>query len=206
MLPWRRDFVISREGGYNVVMHRTFFNIFFVISAIIGIFVIMNYSISTHVVPNLSDYLASTTPSFATEATSTAQQVATTTSTVAQKVTKEPTIALKAPRKTLRIIVATTTEAMSLGLGGRASLPQDYGMLFIFSTAQKPGFWMKEMQFPIDMIWINSAKKVVGITREVLPEHYPEMYFPPSPISYVLEINSGTSADFGIATGTTLLF
>ncbi|MES2215856.1 MAG: DUF192 domain-containing protein [Patescibacteria group bacterium] len=198
-------------------MQKGILTTFFVILALIGVVMIANYSISIHAVPNLGEYLASTTPTFATQATSTvtesrvtlgvATSTASTTIRITPNIVKEPTIPLKTSnKKIIHVIVATTTEAMSLGLGERASLPSNYGMLFIFASAGKPGFWMKGMQFPIDIVWVDGSKKVVGIASDVSVQSYPDLYFPPVPVSYVLEINSGAVKNFGIATGTKLTF
>ncbi len=179
-------------------MYKAIFTLFFIIAAFIIVGVIANYSISINAVPNLSDYLASTTTSVNSEATSTAL--------LGLEDQTEEVISLKAPKKSIQVIVASTSEAMSLGLGHRQSLPENYGMLFFLPSPGKPGFWMKNMNFPIDIIWLNSSKKVVGLALNISPDSYPHMYFPPTPISYVLEINSGKANDFGIATGTILSF
>ncbi len=85
-------------------------------------------------------------------------------------------------------------------------MPREFGMLFIFPELGRQSFWMKDMLFPIDIIWVDADKKVVGIASDVLPETYPETFAPPSEIKYVLELNSGGAASYGIATGTQLVF
>lgn len=113
---------------------------------------------------------------------------------------------IKVHKGVIHATVASTTEALARGLSGRPPLPKDSGMLFVFSDAGIYGFWMKDMDFPIDVIWINSDKKVSGIVRGVEPGTYPEVFYPPSEIRYVLELNSGGAGDYGIATGTKLVF
>src|SRR3989344_5288383 len=54
--------------------------------------------------------------------------------------------------------VADTPELRQLGLSGKKSLEKDSGMLFVFDTTGIYGFWMKEMAFPIDVIWIDEKK------------------------------------------------
>src|SRR5476651_1827173 len=56
--------------------------------------------------------------------------------------------------------VATTSAQQQQGLSGRASLPKNQGMLFIFQTANRYPFWMKDMKFNLDMIFINNNKIV----------------------------------------------
>ena len=117
-----------------------------------------------------------------------------------------PSVDIKVPKGVIHAIVVSTTEALARGLSGRPSLPKDSGMLFVFPNVGIYGFWMKDMNFPIDIVWINADKKVSGIARDVEPTTYPKVFYPPSEIRYVLELNSGGALDYGIATGTKLVF
>jgi hypothetical protein len=67
-------------------------------------------------------------------------------------------------------------------------------MLFIFSDSQNRTFWMKNMLFPLDIIWINDGK-IVNISRNLPPEgDLPSnKYHSGRPADHVLEINSGLS-------------
>jgi len=115
-------------------------------------------------------------------------------------------IALKAPRGIINAEVASTSLEQAKGLGDRKLLAAGRGMLFPFTYPGDYGFWMKDMHFPIDMVWISSDKKVAGVTLRVFPETYPTVFYPPAAISYVLELNAGEADAFGIATGTQLAF
>jgi uncharacterized membrane protein (UPF0127 family) len=159
--------------------------------AIVVIFYLGKYSINNNFVPSLGDYVASTTPSQTDSATTTMVQEA---------------ILITAPKGIVYAYVSSTSQALATGLSGRTTLPSESGMLFIFPSAGVQGFWMKDMLFPIDMIWLDEAKTVVGVTSNVLPNSYPNVFYPPTPIRYVLEVNSGKAKSFGIATGTTLTF
>ena len=89
------------------------------------------------------------------------------------------------------------------GLGGRTQLCQQCGMWFIFDEVAKHSFWMKDMQFDIDIIWINDGR-VVHIKKNV-PHTTPEKtYVPSAPASHVLELPAGKVQDLGIAIGTTI--
>ena len=97
--------------------------------------------------------------------------------------------------KSFSVEVATSAVERARGLSGRESLGDGEGMYFIFDKAGDYGFWMKDMKFPIDIIWISGGK-VVGIAPNAEPE--PEkpvwnlkIYYPPEPVDRVLEINSG---------------
>lgn len=88
--------------------------------------------------------------------------------------------------------IADTEEERQLGLMFREVLPQDSGMLFIFNIESKHGFWMKNMNFPIDIIWINQDKKIVEITKTAKPcSKDCAVIYPKSKVKYVLEVNPG---------------
>jgi hypothetical protein len=101
----------------------------------------------------------------------------------------------------LNVEVADTPEKRTQGLSGRDSIKPIQGMLFVFDRPDYYGFWMKDMQFPIDIIWISADLKVVGITTGLLPSSYPKTYEPPEPILYALETPRYFSESFGIKTG-----
>lgn len=98
---------------------------------------------------------------------------------------------LKINEVVFNIEIADTEEERGQGLSGRASLPEDAGMLFDFIVPSRPGFWMKEMNFPIDIVWIDNNWKIVDLTKNFSPRSYPQVIFPNSAVQYVLEINAG---------------
>ncbi len=106
----------------------------------------------------------------------------------------------------MTIEVADTEAAQAHGLGGRASIPHDYGMLFVFAQKSLPGFWMKDMQVPIDIIWLADDGTILGIEAAVDPESYPKVFYPPAPVHYVLETRAGEAARKGWKPGTTIPF
>ncbi len=77
---------------------------------------------------------------------------------------------------------------------GTASLPPTAGKLFVFDTPDTYGFWMKDMNYSLDFVWINSAMKIIAITPNVAASTYPEVFYPPHPVQYVLEVDAGFSA------------
>lgn len=100
----------------------------------------------------------------------------------------------------------SSPEKLQKGLSDRQSLPQDQGMLFIFNSAGKECFWMKDMNFPLDIIWLNSDKRVVTIKENVAPETYPESFCPDAPAQYVIEVNAGVAKKSNITIGSQLQF
>lgn len=116
------------------------------------------------------------------------------------------TSSIRAPGGTIRAALATTAAAREQGLSDIAALPKDSGLLFVFPNAGEYGFWMKDMHFPIDMVWIGADRKVSGVVPGVSPATYPTIFYPPAPISYVLELASGEAAKMHIAPGVELVF
>ena len=79
-------------------------------------------------------------------------------------------------------------------------------LFFIFENPGRYGFWMKDMLFPLDIVWIDANKTVIGIEKNLSPETYPNVYTPVSSISYALELNAGSAQEFGLKPGTQLRF
>jgi uncharacterized membrane protein (UPF0127 family) len=77
-------------------------------------------------------------------------------------------------------------------------------MLFVFDTEGEQCMWMKDTLIPLDMIWLDSSKKVIKIAENVSPETYPKAFCPPSPAMYVIELNSGGVAKNQIQVGDTV--
>ena len=97
--------------------------------------------------------------------------------------------------------VADKPAERELGLGNRDRLAPNQGMLFVFNNEDKHGFWMKNMRFSLDIIWIDANKKIADITPNVVPESYPQVFLPPQPVRYVLEVNSGYASQHSFEIG-----
>jgi len=97
--------------------------------------------------------------------------------------------------------IVSTPEARERGLSGRASIPSNYGMLFVFDAPGRYGFWMHEMLVPIDIIWLDERGSVVGIESNLSPDTYPQTFAPPVPVRYALETRAGESALLGLEIG-----
>ncbi len=114
------------------------------------------------------------------------------------------TARLRAGDQTYTLVIAATSSAQSRGLGGREKLPHNEGMLFVFDKPAAQCFWMKDMQFPIDIIWLDSAKTVTYIAPQVSPESYPQEYCGDGTTKYVIELNAGEAKRADIKTGSVL--
>lgn len=98
---------------------------------------------------------------------------------------------LRIGEKIFKLEIADEPAELIKGLSNRESLPKDYGLLFVFPETGKHGFWMKDMKFPIDIVWLDENKEVIGITKNLKPNSYPQVFYPPKDIKYALEINTG---------------
>lgn len=107
---------------------------------------------------------------------------------------------------TVVLDVASTPMAQAKGLGGRLSLLPDHGMLFSFKDDAKRCFWMKDMRFPIDIIWLDAQHRVQHIAPDVSPRTYPHTFCPNAPTRYVIELNAGDAGELGIHLGQQLTF
>jgi uncharacterized membrane protein (UPF0127 family) len=87
------------------------------------------------------------------------------------------------------------------GLSGREVLEHEEGLLFIFDQPGEYGIWMKDMRFPIDVVWLDAQGRVVHTEANVPVGSYPKSYRTPLPASYVLEINAGMLAEYDIHNG-----
>ena len=108
-------------------------------------------------------------------------------------------------KETFVVEVAKTEKERIQGLSDRSEMPHG-GMFFIFDKNERHGIWMKDMQFPIDILWLGSDFAVVDFKENVLPNTYPEIFVPESPVRYVVEIPSGMLHRLGIQKGDPTLF
>ena len=93
----------------------------------------------------------------------------------------------------INVELANTAEERARGLSGRDSISKGDGMLFVFNKPAIPSFWMKNMNFSIDIIWIGENYIIVDITKNVLPNSFPQTFQPQTPAKYVLEVSAGFS-------------
>ena len=119
---------------------------------------------------------------------------------------------VKVGEASFEVEVAETPESRAQGLSGRDPLADGSGMLFVFKNEGVRTFWMKEMNFPLDMVWIDAACTLVDISRDV-PQPDPNQtladlptYGPAIPVLYVLEINAGVSDSVGLGAGDSVSF
>ena len=110
----------------------------------------------------------------------------------------------------VHVEIAADDPTREQGLMFRDQLPEDRGMIFLFPTPGVYPFWMKNTLIPLDMIWIDDAKRVVTVARDVPPckadpcPSYPSTG--PARASYVLELAAGAASKHHVGPGSTLRF
>jgi uncharacterized membrane protein (UPF0127 family) len=100
---------------------------------------------------------------------------------------------------TYHLETVTTEAAKQKGLGGRNSMAANSGMLFPYTAAGQQCFWMKDMRFSLDILWLDSAHKIVKIEPNLAPKTYPQTYC--AVAQYVIELNAGQAARAGLHVG-----
>jgi len=107
--------------------------------------------------------------------------------------------------------IADNAHLRQQGLMNRDSMPQKEGMLFVFPISSIHSFWMKDTHIPLDIIWINSDKKIVYIKENAQPcsnivGAACQSIFPTSPAKYVIELNAGKVGELGLSVGDQIDF
>lgn len=101
--------------------------------------------------------------------------------------------------------VANTMALRTQGLSGRTSLAPDHGMIFLFGWPSIQVFWMKDMNFPIDIIWVRGGK-ITGVAKDAVPEPGKSLlqltlYKSPGLVDTVVEVPAGSSDRWGLKVG-----
>ncbi len=105
----------------------------------------------------------------------------------------------------INVAIADTPQTRERGLSGTKSLKAGQGMLFVFEKPDYQAFWMKDMNYPLDFVWIGPDYTVKDVTENVLPESYPKAYSPKEPVTMVLEISAGEIEKKNIKIGDEVL-
>ena len=110
--------------------------------------------------------------------------------------------------KKISVEVADTVEKRSLGLGKRSGLENGWGMLFVFEKRKQHDFWMKDMEFPFDVVWLDNHR-IAYILRNVQPAKsgvIPPVMTPPVAGNFVLEIDAGRADELKLQVGQRLKY
>lgn len=102
----------------------------------------------------------------------------------------------------INVAIADTEQARRKGLSNLPALPQGHGLFFVFEESGTYGIWMKNMKFPIDIIWMGTDMQVVDIHRNISPGTYPTSFYSRVPARFVLEVGAGFSLLYNIEIGS----
>jgi len=105
----------------------------------------------------------------------------------------------------VKVEVADTPAKRALGLQYRRKLAEDRGMLFLFPTEGIQSFWMKDTPLSLDLIFIGSHGRIVGIIHRAVPFSTASLSVP-APSQFVLEITGGLCRRHGIEVGDPVRF
>lgn len=125
---------------------------------------------------------------------------------VVSKIADRQIVGLQLGQRELRVEAVTTPRSWTQGLSGRSEIGSD-GMLFIFPQKELRRFWMIDMQFDLDMVWLADGA-VIGVTANVpkpLPGQVPAelpTFASPGAADWVLELPAGKAGEYGIEPGT----
>ena len=88
----------------------------------------------------------------------------------------------------IKIEIADSKKDRIAGLSNKPYLEDDNGLFFVFDKSDFHGIWMKDMNFPIDIIWLDSSLQIVDFKENARPYSYPETFKPNKKALYVLEV------------------
>lgn len=104
----------------------------------------------------------------------------------------------------IKVKVVDDEDGRQIGLSQTKKLEPNEGMFFIFEKEDRHGIWMKDMSFPIDIVWFNVYGSITHIEENVSPDSYPEVFKPEKNALYVLELNAGFVERKGLKMGDTI--
>lgn len=105
-----------------------------------------------------------------------------------------------------QVEIADTPSLRERGLSGRSVIADDFGLLFVFEMSGGYEFWMKDMKFPIDIVWLDKNLRVTSVSEDISPQTFPKTFTSSQKSKYVLEVNSKIAKKNNYIEGNTLDF
>lgn len=105
----------------------------------------------------------------------------------------------------LTLVLTDTEQRKITGLSGSKPLKDYEGMLFQFSVPGRYGFWMKDMKYSLDFLYLRN-NKVVEVRTDVSPETYPDIILPTVDFDSMIEMNAGSTSKLNLHIGDVLLY
>ena len=113
----------------------------------------------------------------------------------------EPLVPWTLGGQTVYASIATTDETRALGLSYTSALPPDVVKVFVFATDERWSFWMKGMEYSIDIVWVTATGTIAHIETDVSPATYPKSFTPSISARYVIETVPGLFAGQNLKVG-----
>jgi len=105
-------------------------------------------------------------------------------------ISHQPNCAIAMEGRCITLEKADNESKREQGLSYRNSMPATQGMLFVFDRPEEQCFWMKDMKYSLDLIWLDQNKRIIDVKEHVAPETYPQSFCVGNS-KYVIELNSG---------------
>ena len=102
-----------------------------------------------------------------------------------------PTTSAQIGSLTYNLELAQTNNQRIQGLSGRDLLQPQQGLMLTYRQAADHGIWMKDMRFALDIIWLDTNRRVIGLAQEVQPDSYPQVYRADQASQFIIEIGAG---------------
>jgi len=126
---------------------------------------------------------------------------------IANSFSFEPTRQTHIGSNVYQLQVADTEELRQKGLSGVEALNRNGGLLMAFDSDDTWGIWMKDMEIPIDILWLDKNKKIIHLVKEADPELSTDViYTPDDAARYVIELQAGQIKKAGIRKGMPVHF
>ncbi|OGI76750.1 hypothetical protein A3C57_00095 [Candidatus Nomurabacteria bacterium RIFCSPHIGHO2_02_FULL_33_12] len=112
---------------------------------------------------------------------------------------KEKVKKIYTPNKIYNVLIAKDLEERRLGLSYTKSLDINTVVLFDLGAPGNYGFWMKDMNYPLDIVFLDENMFVISFIDDADPSSYPRIFYPQSPASFAIEMNAGERMISGLA-------
>lgn len=103
------------------------------------------------------------------------------------------------------VSVAKTWPERIKGLSDTPYIPNNLVKLFVFDTPAFHSIWMKDMQYEIDILWVDTDNEIIHIEENATPESYPNLFVPNDPALYVIEAVAGFVSTNQIEIGDSII-
>ena len=104
----------------------------------------------------------------------------------------------------IQVEIADEPEEHSRGLMFRESMEENHGMLFVYTTEQTRGFWMKNTLIPLDIAYADREGRIVDIQQ--MEPQVTDPHMSKAPMTYALEMNQGWFEANGVRVGDRIEF